>query len=78
MKKISFMKCKMFVTYVKKYLVLIKTMKNVFKRYHKVRHHCHYTGEFREAAHSICNLRYKAPKKIPLVFHNGLHMIITS
>ena len=23
------------------------------------------------AAHSICNLRYKTPKEIPLVFHNG-------
>ena len=27
------------------------------KNYHKVRDHCHYTGKFREAAHSICNLR---------------------
>ena len=43
----------------------------VFKLYHKVRVHCHYTGEFRGAAHRICNLRYKTPKAIPLVFHNG-------
>ena len=41
------------------------------KKYHKVRDHCHYTGKFRGAAHSICNLRYKTPKEIPIVFHNG-------
>ena len=45
--------------------------KNAFKLYHKVRDHCHYTGKFRGAAHSICNLRYKTPKEIPAVFHNG-------
>ena len=27
--------------------------------------------KFRGAAHDICNLRYKVPKKIPVVFHNG-------
>ena len=37
----------------------------------KVRDHCHYTGKYREAAHSICNLRYKISKEIPVVFHNG-------
>ena len=36
-----------------------------------VRHHCHYTGKYRGAAHNICNLRYKIPKEIPLVLHNG-------
>ena len=35
------------------------------RKYHKVRGHCHYT------AHNICNLRYKTPKGIPLIFHNG-------
>ena len=48
-----------------------KNDKNVFKLYHKVRDHCHYTGKFRGAAHSICNLRYKTPKEIQVVFHNG-------
>ena len=41
------------------------------KKYHKVRDHCHYTGKYRGAAHNICNLRYKVPKEIPAVFHNG-------
>ena len=27
------------------------------KKHHKVKHHCHYTGEYRRAAHNICNLR---------------------
>ena len=40
------------------------------KKY-KVRDHCHYTGKYRGAAHDICNLRYKIPKEIPVVFHNG-------
>ena len=44
---------------------------NAFKLYHKFRDHCHYTGKLRGAAHSICNLRYKRPKEIPVVFHNG-------
>ena len=42
-----------------------------FKQMQKVRDHCHYTGKYRGAAHSICNLRYKIPKEIPVVFHNG-------
>ena len=39
--------------------------------YQKIRDQCHYTGKFRGAAHSIWNLCYKVPKKIPVVFHNG-------
>ena len=45
--------------------------KNVFKLYHKVRRHCHYTTKYRGAAHKICNLRYKTPSAIPEVFNNG-------
>ena len=41
------------------------------KKYCKVRDHCHYAGEYRGAAHSICNLKYSVPKKIPIVFNNG-------
>ena len=36
----------------------------------KVRDHCHYTGKYRGAAHNTCNLRYKIPKNIPVIFHN--------
>ena len=41
------------------------------KKYHKVKDHRHYTGKYRDAAHDICNLRYKIPKEIPAVFHNS-------
>ena len=41
------------------------------KKQQKVRDHCHYTGKYRGAANNICNLRYKVPKEIPVVFHNG-------
>ena len=41
------------------------------KRYFKVRDPCHYTGQYRGAAHRICNLKYCVPKKIPMAFHNG-------
>ena len=41
------------------------------KKNYKVRDHCHYTGKYRDATHNICNLRYKIPKEIPIVFHNG-------
>ena len=37
----------------------------------KVRDHCYFTGKYRGAAHNTCNLRYKIPKNIPVVFHNG-------
>ena len=53
--------------YVKNYLVLIITI----KKYDKVKDHCHHTGKYRGATHDICNLRYKIPKEIPVVFHNG-------
>ena len=41
------------------------------KKCRKVRDHCHYTGEYRCAAHSMCNLKYSVPKKILIAFHNG-------
>ena len=48
-----------------------KDKKSEYALYHDVRDHCHYTKKFRRAAHNICNLRQKVPKKIPAVFHNG-------
>ena len=39
------------------------------KKYH-TKNYYHCTGKYRVAAHSICNLRYKTPKKIPVVFYN--------
>ena len=48
----------------------IKIM-NEDKKCCNVRDHRHYTGKCREAADNICNLRYKIPKEIPVVFHNG-------
>ena len=48
-----------------------KEFDTINKKHYKVRDHCHYMGKYRGAAHNICNLRYKIPKKIPVVFHNG-------
>ena len=52
----------------------------MIKRYHKVRDHSLYTGKYKGATHSICNLRYKTPKEISVLFHNGstydYHLII--
>ena len=43
-----------------------------YKLFKKVRDHCPYTGKYRgAAAHSICNLRYKAQRDIPVIIHNG-------
>ena len=41
------------------------------KKHYKVKDHCHYTRKYRGAAYNICNLRYKIPKEIPILFHNG-------
>ena len=69
--KISFMKSKKNATYVKKSFVMIKMKNKKFKIYQKVRDHSHYTGIFRGAAHSICNLNCKVPKEIPIKIHIG-------
>ena len=45
--------------------------KYVKDKKYRVWDHCHYAGEHRSAAHSICNLKYSIPKKIPIAFHSG-------
>ena len=60
----------------KKVCYICKKEFNKSDKKHKVRDHCHYTGKYRGAAHNICNLRYKIPKEIPIVFHNYYHFII--
>ena len=40
-----------------------KNKKSEYTLYHKVRDDCQCTGKFRRAAHNICNLRYRVPKK---------------
>ena len=76
MKKISLMKSKKYVTYVKKKFCLDENEDDYDKdeddeNFKKVKDHCHYTETFRGAAHSICNLRQKVPKNIPIVIHNA-------
>ena len=39
-------------------------------RNRKVRDQCHYTDLYRGAAHNNCNLKYRIPYHIPIVFHN--------
>ena len=56
----------------KKFVIYSKSMyDDDNKKYQKVRYHCHYTGNYRGAAHDICNLKYKTPREIPIVFRNG-------
>ena len=36
----------------------------------KVRDHCHFTGQYRGAAHNSCNLQCRKPLVLPVIFHN--------
>ena len=36
----------------------------------KVRDHCHCSGLYQGAVHSSCNLQYKIPNYIPVIFHH--------
>ena len=53
------------------YYICKKEFNTDDKKHYKVKDHCHYTGKYRGAAHNICNLRYRIPKEIKIVFHNG-------
>ena len=67
------MKTKKIVIYAKKEFCTDEDNDGEFMKtlYHKVKDHCHYTRKYRRAAQNICNLRYKIPEKIAVVFHNG-------
>ena len=55
-----------------RYCHICKKVLGKHKNHKKVRDHDHYTGKFRSAAHSICNLRYSMQKiDVPVIFHNG-------
>ena len=47
-----------------------KFIKNSFN-YKKVRDHDLYTGEYKGAAHSLCNLRYSEQRNLTTGMHNG-------
>ena len=45
-------------------------IERVMKKGWKVRDHDHWTGEYRGAAHSGCNIALRKTRKIPVLFHN--------
>ena len=55
---------------VSRWHICFRTFDSKDPRYNKVRDHCHYTGRYGGAAHSLYNLRYRIPSYIPVVFHN--------
>ena len=72
MKKISLMNSENSVAYAKiKFSTDYDNEVPLNKKHQKVTDHCHYTKDFRRVAQSICNLRYKTSKEIPVVFHQG-------
>ena len=51
-----------------KYHICLKEFN--YPRNIKVRNHCHYTVLYRGAAYNNCNLKYRIPDRILIVFHN--------
>jgi hypothetical protein len=45
-------------------------IERILKKGWKVRDHDHWTGQYRGAAHSGCNLALRKTRKIPIIFHN--------
>ena len=63
------MKMQKFVVFAKKRLKINRLkIKSIVKL-----DHCHYTGEYRGPAHSICNLKYSVHIETAIVFHNRLN-----
>ena len=48
------------------------------KNYQKVRDHCYYTGKYRGAAYSNCNLKFNVPNEIPVFIGVQIMVIILS
>ena len=48
----------------------LKIMIKKDKKYCKTKEHCHYTGEYWGAFHSICNSKCSIPKEITIIFYN--------
>ena len=70
MKKKSLMKIRKIVIYVEKNFVQIKIIKKNLNK-SKKSEIMTIIQENIGAAHSNCNLRYKIPREIPVIFHNG-------
>ena len=45
-------------------------IERIKKKGWKVRDHDHWTGQYRGAAHSGCNIALRKTRKIPVIFHN--------
>ena len=41
------------------------------KNYRKIRDNCYFIGKYRDAAYSICNLKFNVHNETHIVFHNG-------
>ena len=53
------------------YCYICKKVFGAKKKHITIRDHNHYTGEYRGAAHVICNLRYSTQVDIPVYLHKG-------
>ena len=72
MQKNNHISSKKFVIYVKRPLLLILIIVVKLSLWNIVESEViAITWTIISAAHNICNLKYKTPKKIPVVFHNG-------
>ena len=75
--KKSYKKQEVFYIYQKVFCYDKNDEININKK--KIKDHCHYTGKFRGAAQSKCNLNYKVRRDIPVIIHNAsydTHFII--